>query len=125
VGPYVDAFFILPADIPLVSPSTIRLLAEQYDKNQGKILFPCFEGRNGHPPLIASRFRDRIAGYDGEGGLKGALQHLEAAAVRVPVADENILFDMDSPADYDKLQEKWKLGLGSSTHSHEGRGVAL
>jgi CTP:molybdopterin cytidylyltransferase MocA len=125
VGPYVDAFFILPADIPLVSPSTIRLLAESYDKNQGKILVPCFEGRNGHPPVIASKYGSHIADYAGEGGLKGALQQFESATVRVPVADENILFDIDSSGDYDKLQEKWKKGHGSPQSREVARRGAL
>jgi CTP:molybdopterin cytidylyltransferase MocA len=121
----VDAFFILPADIPLVSPSTIHVLADNYDKNQGKILVPCFEGRNGHPPLIAAKYRDYIADYAGGGGLKGALQHFESATVRVPVADENILFDIDSPADYDKLQERWQQGHGSSYSREVARRGAL
>jgi molybdenum cofactor cytidylyltransferase len=119
IGPYVDAFFILPADIPLVSPSTIRLLAESYNLNEGKILIPCFERRNGHPPLIASKYKDCIADYASEGGLKGALRSFESATVRVPVADENILFDMDSPGDYDELQNRWKKQHVSSPGSYE------
>jgi CTP:molybdopterin cytidylyltransferase MocA len=107
----VDAFFVLPADIPLVSPSTIRLLAESYGCNPGKILVPRFEGRNGHPPLIDSIFREGIIGYGGNGGLKGALQQFESEMLRVPVWDENILFDIDSPVDYVELQARWRWDI--------------
>ena len=109
----VDAFFILPADIPLVSPSTLHFLAESYNLNPGKILVPCFEGRNGHPPLIDSKFIEGIIGYVGNGGLKGALQQFESEMLRVPVRDENILFDMDSPVDYFELQARWRRAIST------------
>ena len=111
--PAVKTFFILPVDVPLVRPKTIRQMAENYMCNQGKILVPYFDGRGGHPPLIASKFREGILGYAGSGGLKGALLQFESEMIRVPVPDENILFDIDSPADYAKMLERWKSGSPS------------
>ena len=111
--PAVKTFFILPVDVPLVLPKTIRQLAENYMCNQGKILVPYFDGRGGHPPLIASKFIESIIEYDGNGGLKGALLQFESEVIRVPVPDENILFDIDSPADYLELQKRWKSGSPS------------
>ncbi len=109
----VKTFFILPVDVPLVSAKTIRQLAENYMCNQGKILVPFFNGRGGHPPLIASRFIRGIINYNGDGGLKGALRQFESETIRVPVQDENILFDIDLPVDYEKMIERWKNGSPS------------
>jgi molybdenum cofactor cytidylyltransferase len=111
--PSVKTFFILPVDVPLVRPKTIRQLAENYMCNQGKILVPYFDGRGGHPPLIASKFIQNIIGYNGNGGLKGALLQFGAETIRVPVPDENILFDIDSPGDYAELLARWKNGRAS------------
>ncbi|MCX6008320.1 MAG: nucleotidyltransferase family protein [Chloroflexi bacterium] len=111
--PAVKAFFILPVDVPLVKPKTIRQLAENYMCNQGKILVPYFGGRSGHPPLIASKFIKGIIDYDGNGGLKGALRQFESETIMMPVPDENILFDIDLPVDYAKMLERWKNGSPS------------
>ena len=104
----VKAFLLLPADIPLVRPWTIRYLAENFVRNEGKILVPCFMGQHGHPPLIASRFIENIMNYRGEDGLSGVLKQQEADTVSIRVPDSNILFDMDEPGDYTELQRRWK-----------------
>jgi len=102
------AFFLLPADIPLVRPRTIRYLAENLGHNSGKILKPCFMDRQGHPPLIPAGFIKSIMNYKGDDGLKGALAQLAGETLSIAVPDENILFDLDSPADYAELLERWK-----------------
>ncbi len=107
-GTGVKALLLLPADIPLVRPQTLRRLAENTARFPGKILKPAFLGREGHPPLVPSEFIPGILSYSGSDGLRGALKLFAADTVRVAVADENILFDMDSPADYAELLERWK-----------------
>ncbi|MBW1768419.1 MAG: NTP transferase domain-containing protein [Deltaproteobacteria bacterium] len=101
------AFFILPVDIPLVRPQTIRLLLRSYEKGIGEIIYPCFHGRRGHPPLISSRFAKEITCWKGEGGLRSFLKQYEQFAADVMVADEFILFDLDKPADYQRLLKEY------------------
>jgi molybdenum cofactor cytidylyltransferase len=124
IRPAAEAFFILPADVPLVSPGTIRYLVESYRRYPGKILVPTFEGRNGHPPLIASNYEKSIINYGGDGGLKSALHQFESETVRLPVPDENILFDVDVPADYGELQERWKR-MESAEKSRRGTAAGV
>lgn len=102
----VEAFFLLPADIPLVRPWTIKYLIENSSIHRKKILFPSFMGRRGHPPLIPSIFINKIKEWRGCQGLKGALTQFKDEIVLVKVADENILFDVDVPADFDALKAK-------------------
>ena len=106
LGSEVDSFFVLPVDVPLVRPATIRRLLRFYWQEQGEVFYPRFLGKRGHPPLISSRHAREIAGWQGEGGLKAALAQWEPAALDVDVADENILLDMDTPEDYRLLREK-------------------
>ncbi|RJQ49010.1 MAG: HD domain-containing protein [Desulfobacteraceae bacterium] len=95
-----DAFFILPADIPLVRPVTIRLLLSENKKNPGKIVHPCFQGKRGHPPLIPGELMDPILKDRSEGGLRSFLEEHRHLAVDLEVPDRNILFDLDDPEDY-------------------------
>lgn len=96
----IDAVLVLPVDIPLVRSQTIRVLADLF--GDYPILYPTFRGERGHPPFIAASCLPFISAWSGENGLRGALLELEKriGADELPVADQNILFDLDTPQDY-------------------------
>jgi molybdenum cofactor cytidylyltransferase len=75
-------------------------------ENPGKIIYPVFGGRRGHPPLIPSSLIPVILGWVKGGGLKAVLKTQEKLALEVPVADGNILLDMDTPEDYQRILER-------------------
>ena len=103
-----DGFFLLPVDIPLVRPGTVRLLTRSLSAaRSGKlqIVYPTFAGKRGHPPLIAGEMIEAIRKNDRQkGGLRSLLAKLEnkkpQQVVEVEVPDANIHFDMDTPEDY-------------------------
>jgi molybdenum cofactor cytidylyltransferase len=101
-----DAFFVLPVDIPLVRPATLRTLMDASQAGAGTICHPTFHKRRGHPPLIGRRHIEAIMGWRGQGGLKAALECCEEYAIDVPVADEFILQDMDTPEDHRRLNKR-------------------
>ncbi len=95
--------FVLPADTPLVRATTIRQLAEAFDPRQEGIVYPVFAGHRGHPPLIAQSILVEAEQNEASGPLSALLARHEHRAVDLPVADEAIHMDMDTPADYDAL----------------------
>ncbi len=99
--PGLDAFFILPADIPLVRPATVNLMLDAFD---GRVAYPVFADERGHPPLIPAGLIPRILGHDGRGGLQGLLA--DAPSLDVPVWDRGILLDADTPDDFAVLQRR-------------------
>jgi putative nucleotidyltransferase with HDIG domain len=99
----IDACFLLPADIPLVRPSTVKTIIGRYESRHPSIIYPVFRGQHGHPPLIARRLFAEILAGDGAGGLRALLQRHQADASEVDVFDEGILLDMDAPEDYARL----------------------
>jgi putative nucleotidyltransferase with HDIG domain len=105
--PNARAFFVMPVDIPLVRPQTIQSLLQSYKKRMGEIIYPRFRGERGHPPLISSRLVEGIVSWNGEGGLQSFLERHEKFAVDVAVADEFILFDLDTPEDYQRLLREY------------------
>jgi CTP:molybdopterin cytidylyltransferase MocA len=103
-----EAFFVLPVDIPLVRPSTLRELLAALPAGGSAVCHPIFAGRRGHPPLIGGRHIGRILSWREEGGLAALLGRLEAHALDVPVVDEGIHLDMDRPEDHRCLAERLK-----------------
>ena len=103
IEPEVDAFFVQPVDVPLVRPATIRRLLRQYRQSLSDVIYPCFLGKRGHPPLIAGRLAQVITSWQGEGGLKAVLTLWEPGALDVGVVDELVLCDMDTPEAYQAL----------------------
>lgn len=98
--PTCRAFFLLPVDIPLVRPHTLARLRAAWDQERGPVLHPTFQGRRGHPPLIAASLAEAIVEYQGPGGLRGFWEQAPEMAHEVPVADRFIVRDQDHPEDY-------------------------
>jgi CTP:molybdopterin cytidylyltransferase MocA len=91
----IDAVFILPGDMPAVSPATFRLLRERAEGCEAATLFPTLEKRRGHPLLLKREACHAVLAYPGEGGVKAAVAELAYEAVAC--ADVGILLDTDTP----------------------------
>lgn len=105
-----DAFFLLPVDIPLVRPSTVRQLSDAFHKHPSSMVcYPQFQSRRGHPPLINSRLIYEILSYGGQGGLRELLRYHQDHALSIPVEDPFIRLDVDTHKDLLLLREKYAL----------------
>ncbi len=107
LSPASEAFFLLPVDIALVRPATLKCLAEVWQKMPGRIVHPVFAGERGHPPLIPADLIPVILEGSGRGGLRAVLERYEDRAIEVPVPDEHILFDVDRPEDYEAVKRRF------------------
>lgn len=94
-----DAFFLLPADMPLIAPTVYEALMGAYDASCD-VIYPAFDGRRGHPPLIASSLIPAILSFEGDGGLRAILSNCNTKTVAI--SDSGILTDLDTPKDYEK-----------------------
>ena len=100
---YTRGVFVLPADVPLVRPATVRQLAAAFLNRPAEIVYPVFGNRRGHPPMLARSILDQAAS-GATGPLRALLALHEPKAINVSVADEAIHLDMDTPADFARLQ---------------------
>ncbi len=93
-------FFVHPVDVPLVRKSTVVSLVEAFTGNDGDICHPGFDGRRGHPPLVPAALASEILDWPGEGGLRGCWSACDMPMRDVAVADQGILWDLDTEEDY-------------------------
>jgi putative nucleotidyltransferase with HDIG domain len=101
---WVEAAFMLPVDIPLVRPHTIRHMASVFVTRRDDIVYPVFEGRRGHPPLIARKILAEVAQEGAVGPLFDMLARHESEAINLLVADHGIHMDMNTHVEYDALR---------------------
>ena len=90
-----ERFFLLPGDHALVGPEVyLRMLAAA-----GDIIIPTFQGRKGHPVLIARTLIPEILAQPPDHTLRETIRNRGFVTVEVP--DAGILVDVDTPAEYD------------------------
>jgi molybdenum cofactor cytidylyltransferase len=110
------AFFIHPADIPLVRCQTVMRLVVASEESPAQVIYPTFDGRRGHPTLIRAFLGPQILAWSGTGGLRSLLQKHEDQSLELPVADEAVLLDLDTPEDYSRMLARLgREGLPSET----------
>jgi molybdenum cofactor cytidylyltransferase len=97
---WIEAFFILPVDIPSIKPNTIKKLIDKYERGNYTVVYPTFSQRRGHPPLISTVIVKDILEYNGLGGLRNILSLYEERSIDVQLADRGVLLDMDVKEDY-------------------------
>ena len=108
LGERIEGFFIMPADIPLVRPATLRDLYRFHVEHPGRVIYPCFQEQRGHPPLIPALFKQEIMMYEGAGGLRQCMQAWNHDSLDVAVAAQGVLMDMDTPDDYAAILRRFE-----------------
>ena len=85
-------WMILPGDLPLVQPQTLRALATAMPGSD--VLVPVYHGQRGHPVRFAARFGQALMALAGE---QGAAEIARAAGVtEFAVTDAGCVIDIDT-----------------------------
>jgi len=104
LDPALEAVFVWPADHPLVRTQTLERLLREASRDHA--VLPTWRGRRGHPALVGGALRQEIATRELPGGLRALWRERAEAVVEVPVEDEGILIDLDTPEDYQRALER-------------------
>lgn len=104
-------FLVTPADVPLPLPDTMRRLLE----HPAPFARPVCQGRRGHPAALDTQLIEPLLAAPPGLSLKTALTRAGVLPADLPVEDEAILLDADTPEDYAAL-----LGL-LSRREHSAR----
>lgn len=97
---FFDAFFLLPVDFPLIQPYTLEMLIKKFKEDTASIIYPSYNYRKGHPPLISGILIDKIIEYIGDDGLKGILKKYDNEAAYIVMGNETALIDIDTKQHY-------------------------
>lgn len=101
-----DGWLLLPADHPTVRPEVIRaLLAAVQEHPEHTIFVPAHQGRRGHPTWLSWPHAAALQILPPDQGLNAYIRSRAAETMEVPWASDEILRDLDTPADYQRLLE--------------------
>ena len=95
-------WLMLPADMPLVRPSSLRAVAAALD--QQPIAFAQHRGRRGHPVGFAAELFSELVMLKGDEGARRLLARYPTAAVELD--DAGVLFDIDTIDDLAVAQRR-------------------
>ena len=93
---------ITPVNTPMFSPVTLTELLDR----DAEIVVPSYEGRGGHPVVLAENRFSEVMAYRGENGLRGALDACSAERTWVNVDDRGTVSNVRNEAELlEQLEE--------------------
>lgn len=99
-----DGWLLAPADHPLLQAAVIAELLAARCLGVSEILVPSHQGRRGHPTYFSWDFAERVASLSDGLGVNQLLKDFAGAILQIPVASADILVDLDTPADLERLR---------------------
>ncbi|RUM37921.1 MAG: hypothetical protein DSY58_03035 [Desulfobulbus sp.] len=112
-SPCKGAMFLL-GDQPLVQTKTLNALLSTFQQDPTHWVAPSFQGKRGNPVITPAASFKTIANLQGDTGPRNYLKNPATRLKLVAVDDAGVVFDIDSPQDYERLQV---LGNGLSEAS--------
>ncbi|MFN0196833.1 MAG: NTP transferase domain-containing protein [Planctomycetaceae bacterium] len=101
-----DGWILCPADHPLLNREVLAELIAAWKNCSTAIQVPAFEGRRGHPVFFRWSLVDELFSLADDAGVNSLVKRYPEAVTTVEVSDADILLDLDTPEDYDKLCQR-------------------
>ncbi|MCG8359430.1 MAG: molybdopterin-binding/glycosyltransferase family 2 protein, partial [Kiloniellales bacterium] len=93
-----DGVVICLGDMPRITAAVIDKLIAAFNPIEGRaICVPTWQGKRGNPVLLARRFLPEIQAISGDIGAKSLISAYPEAVAEVPMGDDSVLFDVDTP----------------------------
>ena len=105
VAPHSEAALFIPADMPRLSAGVLQAIVWHFQTSHKGLVIPTCNGRRGNPVLIARSFFPELMALDGDVGGRAIVAAHPLDVAEVELNDDSILFDVDTPADYQAFSE--------------------
>jgi len=100
--PQAQATLVGLGDQPQVQENSVRLICEEYQVSQSRLIVPSFQMRRGHPWLVARSLWNEILALKPPESPRDFLTRHANAIHYVNVETQSILADLDTPEDYER-----------------------
>lgn len=100
VSPEAEAALVVMGDQPFLSSSTIDMVIEGFREGAAPIVVPVYRGVRGNPVLFAKSVFPEAMRVRGDVGARSVVRSYGSRVAEVPVEDEGVLSDLDTPEEY-------------------------
>jgi molybdenum cofactor cytidylyltransferase len=91
-------------DQPQVQEKTVRRICTTFNQTTSPLVIPSFQGRRGHPWLIARSLWPEILALPGTNATARQFLSAHTSQIEYVEADENTLKDLDTLEEYNRLR---------------------
>jgi CTP:molybdopterin cytidylyltransferase MocA len=101
-----DCWLLVPADHPTLDPQVVRqVVRASVVQTNYSIFVPTYQNQRGHPALVRWHHVAGLRGWPTGQGINAYVRQHAGETMEVPVHTNAILFDLDTPEDYQRLLE--------------------
>ena len=104
VSPECRAAMFFLADQPLITTAIINRLLTAFESGENTgaaFVIPFYKGHRGNPVIAARKIFPELERLNSDTGARTLFKKYENEILKVDIEDEGILFDIDTPEDYD------------------------
>ncbi|MEW6170373.1 MAG: nucleotidyltransferase family protein [Candidatus Omnitrophota bacterium] len=98
-------FLVLPVDIPAISAETIDFVIDKFINSKFLIGIPSYKNQKGHPPIYSIKLKNQILELKNNKPLYTINHQFIGQTLDIPVDDKNILFNINTPEDLEKIRK--------------------
>ena len=103
-----DGVMVCLSDQPLIEANDLNALMRAFvEECPRSVLVPTFQGRRGNPIVLAWRHREAILAGERNLGCKRLIEKHPSLVWPYPMDNDHCVFDLDTPADYERLLARW------------------
>ena len=99
---HIGGALVLPGDLPRITPRVINQVLMAWAEGRGGIVAPVHNGRRGHPILFERRYWQELQELPAGAAPRELLRRRRQEMALVRVANDCVLSDVDTPADYER-----------------------
>jgi molybdenum cofactor cytidylyltransferase len=102
-------FLLCLGDQPGIGSKVVSVVLAEAEGGDKGLVIPTNRGKRGHPIWIHRRYREEILALGRERGLNVVTRGHPDDTLEIPVDDQQILVDLDTPADYQREKERFGI----------------
>lgn len=99
-GIEVDGILVHLVDHPYINPDLVKLMIQRFQETKKSIVVPRFQGRRGHPVLLARALFLELLASPMDQGAKTVVHAHRDDTLEIDTEDEGVLVDIDTPEEY-------------------------
>ena len=108
LDPVPDAYLLALVDQPQIGFPVVQQLLAAHARTRKGLVIPVWQGKRGHPLLLAAAYRPAVLALTPDQGLNVVTRGYPHDTLELPIGNDDILRDMDYQEEYVAELQRWQ-----------------